>query len=185
MKGQNRAPALALRLSRNIFPSPSRHRIFVRSWGHCSNSFSGDPMASISRANKPRPDVLATQSTALSRAADKAARANPAYVPPADRGRRRAHAEADKRFRIRKEFLEPPRSDPNGFERLIGESDLMSINFDRGRRASAAVCRIKVPSDGGAWYGTGFLVGPAPAADQQPCARQRRRGQPVRGRIRL
>ena len=37
----------------------------------------------------------------------------------------------------------------------------MSINFlDRGRRAAAAVCRIKVPSDGGAWYGTGFLVGP-------------------------
>jgi endonuclease G len=118
-------------------------------------------MASISRANKPRPDVVATQSTELSRAADKAARANPAYVPPAERNRRRVHAETDKRFRIRKEFLEPPRSDPNGFERLIGDSDLMSINFlDRGRRAAAAVCRIKVPSDGGAWYGTGFLVGP-------------------------
>ena len=37
----------------------------------------------------------------------------------------------------------------------------MSINFlDRGRRAAAAVCRIKVPSDGGAWYGKAFLVGP-------------------------
>ncbi|MBW8728126.1 MAG: hypothetical protein JF625_23650, partial [Inquilinus limosus] len=118
-------------------------------------------MASISKTNKPRPDVLATQSNALSRAADKAARTNPAYVPPADRGRRRTNAEADSRFRMRKEFLEPARSDPNGFERLIGDSDLMSINFlDRGRRAAAAVCRIKVPSDSGAWYGTGFLVGP-------------------------
>src|SRR2546429_2539302 len=60
-----------------------------------------------------------------------------------------------------KDLLESPRSDPHGFERVIGESDLLSINFlDRGKRAAATVCRIKVPSDGGAWYGTGFLVGP-------------------------
>ena len=69
--------------------------------------------------------------------------------------------DADKRMAVRKDLLEPSRADPNGYERIIGESDLMSINFlDRGRRAAAAVCRIKVPSDGGAWYGTGFLVGP-------------------------
>src|SRR5678815_2215209 len=106
-------------------------------------------------------DIVATQSVPLSLALEKVARADSSYVPPASRSRRRTRAEADKRFAVRKEFLEPSRSDPNGFERIIGASDLMSINFlDRGRRAAAAVCRIKVPSDGGAWYGTGFLVGP-------------------------
>jgi endonuclease G, mitochondrial len=110
---------------------------------------------------EPRKDIVATQSVPLSLALEKVARADSSYVPPASRSRRRARAEADRRFEVRKEFLEPSRSDPNGFERIIGASDLMSINFlDRGRRAAAAVCRIKVPSDGGAWYGTGFLVGP-------------------------
>ncbi|HMF66243.1 MAG TPA: DNA/RNA non-specific endonuclease [Phyllobacterium sp.] len=106
-------------------------------------------------------DIVATQSPALSAEVEKIARADSTYVPPAARSRRRARAEADKRFEIRKDLLEPRLSDPNGFERIIGDSDLMSINFlDRGKRAAAAVCRIKVPSDGGAWYGTGFLVGP-------------------------
>ena len=110
---------------------------------------------------EPRKDIVATQSVPLSLVLEKVARADSSYVPPASRSRRRARAEADRRFEVRKEFLEPSRSDPNGFERIIGASDLMSINFlDRGRRAAAAVCRIKVPSDGGAWYGTGFLVGP-------------------------
>ncbi|HET9688881.1 MAG TPA: peptidase, partial [Pseudolabrys sp.] len=109
----------------------------------------------------PRKDIIATQSAALSIEVEKAARTVSTYVPPAGRSKRRARAQADKRFAVRKNFLEPERSDPNGFERIIGDSDLMSINFlDRGRRAAAAVCRIKVPSDGGAWYGTGFLVGP-------------------------
>ena len=64
-------------------------------------------------------------------------------------------------WRSAKKFWNRLRGDPNGFERIIGASDLMSINFlDRGWRAAAAVCRIKVPSDGGAWYGAGFLVGP-------------------------
>jgi endonuclease G, mitochondrial len=108
-----------------------------------------------------RKDIIATQSAALSIEIEKAARTVSTYVPPAGRTKRRARAQADKRFTVRKNFLEPERSDPNGFERIIGDSDLMSINFlDRGRRAAAAVCRIKVPSDGGAWYGTGFLVGP-------------------------
>lgn len=62
---------------------------------------------------------------------------------------------------VRADLLESPESDPTGFERVIGESDLSSINYlDRGRRAAAAVCRIRVPSDGREWYGTGFLVGP-------------------------
>ncbi|RVK08595.1 peptidase [Sinorhizobium medicae] len=106
-------------------------------------------------------DIVATQSAALSIEVEKVALAESNYVPAEERGLRRARAEADIRFSARKNFLESPRSDPNGFERIIGQSDLMSINFlDRGRRAAAAVCRIKVPSDGGAWYGTGFLVGP-------------------------
>ncbi|RVP99220.1 DNA/RNA non-specific endonuclease [Sinorhizobium meliloti] len=106
-------------------------------------------------------DVVATQSTALSIEVEKVALAESNYVPAEERVLRRTRAEADTRFSARKNFLESPRSDPNGFERIIGQSDLMSINFlDRGRRAAAAVCRIKVPSDGGAWYGTGFLVGP-------------------------
>ena len=62
---------------------------------------------------------------------------------------------------MRKDLLESPASDPMGYERIIGESDLTAINYlDRGRRAAAAVCRIRVPADGGEWYGTGFLVGP-------------------------
>lgn len=67
----------------------------------------------------------------------------------------------DKRFAIRKSLIARDRSDPNGFERVIGESDLLSINFfDKGKRAAAAVCRIQVPEPGGEWFGTGFLVGP-------------------------
>jgi len=69
--------------------------------------------------------------------------------------------EKERRLDMRKDLLEPPASDPMGFERVIGESDLTSINYlDRGRRAAAAVCRIRIPADGGEWYGTGFLVGP-------------------------
>ena len=67
----------------------------------------------------------------------------------------------DQRTRIRKTLIESDQSDPNGFERIIGESDLLSINFlHRGQRAAAAVCRIRVPGDGGGWMATGFLVGP-------------------------
>ncbi|WP_131815345.1 trypsin-like serine peptidase, partial [Rhizobium altiplani] len=115
-----------------------------------------DPEAAVGQN-----DIVATQSAALSVEVEKVALAEFNYVPAEERDLRRARAEADSRFSARKSFLESPRSDPNGFERIIGQSDLMSINFlDRGRRAAAAVCRIKVPSDGGAWYGTGFLVGP-------------------------
>lgn len=112
-------------------------------------------------AGGARKDIVATQSPKLSAEIEKVVSANSSYVAPADRDKRRARARWDKRLNIRKDFLETPRSDPNGFERIIGDSNLMSINFlDRGKRAAAAVCRIKVPSDGGAWYGTGFLVGP-------------------------
>jgi endonuclease G len=71
-----------------------------------------------------------------------------------------ASAEDEKRLKIRRDLMEGRASDPTGFERVIGESDLTSINFlDRGRRAAAAVCRIKMPMNEGFAYGTGFLVG--------------------------
>jgi endonuclease G, mitochondrial len=67
----------------------------------------------------------------------------------------------ERRLALRAALIEPPESDPTGFERVIDESDLTSINYlDRGRRAATAVCRIRAPSPGGEWYGTGFLVGP-------------------------
>lgn len=84
-----------------------------------------------------------------------------AMVPPADRADRRNRAELDPVYAARLNMIEGRQSDPNGFERIIGASDLMSINFlDRGRRSADAVCRIKLPMDGGHAYGTGFLVGP-------------------------
>ncbi|MER8563703.1 DNA/RNA non-specific endonuclease [Mesorhizobium sp. M0578] len=114
-----------------------------------------------SETDDSQKDVVSTQSKALSIAVEKVAKADSVYITPEGRSRRRARAKADKRFDIRKSLLESPQSDPKGFERIIGDSDLMSVNFfDRGKRAAAAVCRIKVPSVGGFWYGTGFLVGP-------------------------
>ena len=75
--------------------------------------------------------------------------------------RQSERAQKDKSLRMRVGLIEGPESDPNGFERILGESDLLSINFlDRGRRAADAVCRIKLPMEGGHAYGTGFLVGP-------------------------
>ena len=62
----------------------------------------------------------------------------------------------------RTDFIEGAAHDPNGFERIIGRSNLLSINFlARGRQAARAVCRIATPlAGGGIAYGTGFLVGP-------------------------
>lgn len=110
-------------------------------------------MDSPSSPPDPRKDVVPTRSPALSEAVARCLGHGP--------GRRRATQLRGDRLVIRKALLEPRSADPNGFERVIGASDLMSINFlERGRRAADAVCRIKVPTDGGAWYGTGFLVGP-------------------------
>ncbi|WP_413991895.1 DNA/RNA non-specific endonuclease [Labrys okinawensis] len=110
---------------------------------------------------EPRKDIVATQSAALSNAVEKTVRVDSGYTPLSNKTRRIQRAESDKRFSLRKHFLESQQSDPNGYERIIGQSDLMSINFlERGQRAAKAVCRINVPDDGSAWYGTGFLVGP-------------------------
>ena len=72
-----------------------------------------------------------------------------------------ASVDENPRLRVRRSLIETDTSDPNGFERLIGESDFVSINFlARGLEAAKSVCRIRVPDVGGGWYGTGFLVGP-------------------------
>ncbi len=69
--------------------------------------------------------------------------------------------EQKSRLHMRVGLLEPNPADPFAFERIIGQSDLLSINFlDRGRRTAEAVCRIKLPMEGGISYATGFLVGP-------------------------
>lgn len=70
-------------------------------------------------------------------------------------------SDKDPRVRIRKSLLESDASDPNGFERVLGRSDLVSVNFlSRGLQAARAVCQIRVPSPGNGWYGSGFLAGP-------------------------
>lgn len=64
------------------------------------------------------------------------------------------------RIPIRKSLMESRDKDPRGWERLIGVSNLVSINFlDRGRRAADAVCMIRVPAPEEGWRGTAFLVG--------------------------
>lgn len=69
--------------------------------------------------------------------------------------------DASPKVRVRRTLMEPDSSDPNGFERLIGQSDFVSVNFlARGIEAANSVCRIRVPDADGGWYGTGFLVGP-------------------------
>src|SRR5262245_57763228 len=82
-------------------------------------------------------------------------------VPPGLRRDRAERARHDQNLDVRVGLIEGRQSDPNGLERIIGRSDLLSINFlDRGRRTADAVCRIKLPMEGGVAYGTGFLVGP-------------------------
>ena len=55
-----------------------------------------------------------------------------------------AASERQKRIDMRKDLLESPASDPMGFERIIGESDLTSINYlDRGRFYTGNVCSAR------------------------------------------
>lgn len=109
-----------------------------------------------------RADVIPVENRKLAAAIErwlKNSLAATAGRPPSKRGKFAA-VEDQQRLKIRQNLGESRASDPNGFERLIGESDLTSINFlDRGRRAAAAVCRIKMPMNEGFAYGTGFLVG--------------------------
>lgn len=108
-----------------------------------------------------RTDIVETTDAKLGKALERAIDDSAAVVPPAKRGQRRTRALDDAGLAIRKSLIESDRADPKGFERIIGTSDLLSINFlDRGRRAANAVCRIKLPVDGGLSFGTGTLVGP-------------------------
>ena len=90
-------------------------------------------------ASKERRDIVATTSTALSEAMLGALKKTGALAGPAARldvpgsltGRER-----QRRLDMRKDLLETPASDPMGFERVIGESDLTSINYlDRDRKS--------------------------------------------------
>jgi endonuclease G, mitochondrial len=108
-----------------------------------------------------RSDIVIVNNPALEAAIAQTLDERQATVPPEQRAERSARAMDDDAFYLRKKFAESRKSDPNGYERIIGESDLLSINFlDRGRRAADAVCRIKLPVEGGEAYGTGFLIGP-------------------------
>ncbi|MGZ8919811.1 MAG: DNA/RNA non-specific endonuclease [Limisphaerales bacterium] len=113
-----------------------------------------------------RTDVVAVQNPKLANALMRCMKQNAERKPAVQRSHRHRHgplscAADEARLLVRKTLVEGRNSDPNGYERIIGESDLTSINFlDRGRRAAAAVCRIKMPMNEDFAYGTGFLVGP-------------------------
>ena len=67
------------------------------------------------------------------------------------------------RIETRRKLIEPEERDPNGIERVLGASNLCSINFlARGLQAAASVARLRVRlKDGsGEWFGTGFMVAP-------------------------
>jgi endonuclease G, mitochondrial len=103
----------------------------------------------------PRKDVRTEDNIELAKAIQARARTLAAQPDQRDQIQRNPKA------RVRRSLVESDTSDPNGYERIIGESDLVSINFlARGIKASQAVCRISVPGQDGGWYGTGFLAGP-------------------------
>ncbi len=103
--------------------------------------------------SKRREDIVSITDKALSKAVQAVVK-RPS-VPKKRRGKVPVE-----HFYVRKNLIENLASDPNGYERILGKSDLNSINFlNRGLRAAAAVCRIKLPMEGGFSYGTGFLVG--------------------------
>ncbi len=104
---------------------------------------------------KLRPDIVPTNNRSLSNAI-QAIRKKPSAASTEGHEDKLATA----RVEIRKTLIENPTADPNGYERILGKSDLNSINYlNRGLRAAAAVCRVKLPMHGGDSYGTGFLVG--------------------------
>jgi endonuclease G len=120
-------------------------------------------MATPIKLNQTAFDIVQTDNQSLSEALVQAYAESILTAPGKRRARRpkRTDKEIERRLQARAQFIEPLSSDPHGFERIIGESDLTSISYlERGRRAAIAVCRISVPAPGGAWFGTGFLVGP-------------------------
>ena len=102
-----------------------------------------------------RRDIFVEQNDGLAHKIEKAVRR--LDTPKGDKIRQ---ADAS-RAPVRKGLIPDDGSDPNAYERVIGKSDLVSINFlSRGLDASRAVCRVRVPMAGGEWCGSGFLVGP-------------------------
>lgn len=72
-----------------------------------------------------------------------------------------AAIETQERLETRRELINP--NDGVAWERILGNSDLMAINFlEIGLRAARAVCRIQVRNLFGqvVGYGTGFMVSP-------------------------
>lgn len=72
-----------------------------------------------------------------------------------------ATIETQERLETRRELINP--NDGVAWERILGKSDLMAINFlEIGLRAARAVCRIQVRNLFGqvVGYGTGFMVSP-------------------------
>ncbi|WP_246731272.1 hypothetical protein [Rhizobium leguminosarum] len=133
-----------------------------------------DPQASESQN-----DIVATQSAALSVEVEKVAIADSNYVAAEERDLRRIRAEADIRFSVRKDFLESPRNDPNGFERIIKQPDVDQFPGSRPAGGSG-----RVPDQGAerwrrlVWNGVSGRA--TPFVDQSSCAWQCRRGQSVR-----
>lgn len=69
----------------------------------------------------------------------------------------------EERIAVRRSLIGNATEDPHGMERVIGRSDLCSINFlAKGLAAAAAVARIRVrdSSSGREYFGTGFLIAP-------------------------
>lgn len=108
-----------------------------------------------------RSDLVPTTDEQLSERLAAKLALRDSFLPAGARQGRTDRAISDPGFAVRTGLVEPRSKDPNGFERVIGKSDLLSINYlDRGRRAARAVCRIRLPMEGGLAWATGFLAGP-------------------------
>ena len=71
------------------------------------------------------------------------------------------------RFMIRRTLLEPPKSDPNGLERTIGRSDLLTINFLTHGTHAASGCLPYSRTKPGWRMVRHWLPGRTPLVDDQ------------------
>ncbi|MEQ1751655.1 MAG: hypothetical protein ABL974_19700, partial [Prosthecobacter sp.] len=89
-------------------------------------------MKNPSEKSSGRQDVLATEDAALSKAVMATSRTMAA--PRSQCLHKDDKSQA--RLKMRRDLIESQTSDPKGYERLIGESNLTSINYlERGRRS--------------------------------------------------
>jgi endonuclease G len=73
-----------------------------------------------------------------------------------------SNIENKERIRVRRALINP--NDEFALERIIGESDLLPINYLQiGLNASKSICRVQVRNESGnlLGYGTGFMVSPS------------------------